>query len=170
MIKPVCPRECEGSGAGSSANKNHMNNKKTKIALRPDGIPALPEYADARIVELRRVTAEDLNPLLEEEAAVWRAALDWDFVARLRRRWPVAAAIALTTAGATGTQTRKTAMKALVSKFIKNESGATAIEYGLIAALIAVAAIVAMQNMGKNLQNTFNTASTKLDCAKTTSC
>ncbi len=39
---------------------------------------ALPEYPDARIVELRGVTAEDLNPLLEEEAAVWRTALHWD--------------------------------------------------------------------------------------------
>ena len=57
-----------------------------------------------------------------------------------------------------------------INKLIRDENGATAIEYGLIAALIAVAAIVAMQNMGKNLQNTFNTASDKLDCAKTTSC
>ena len=59
-------------------------------------------------------------------------------------------------------------------KFFKNlfrdDAGATAIEYGLIAALIAVAAIVAMQNMGKNLQNTFQTAASKLVCAKTTSC
>mgnify|MGYP001764825078 CR=1 FL=1 len=57
-----------------------------------------------------------------------------------------------------------------INKLIRDENGATAIEYGLIASLIAVAAIVAMQNMGKNLQNTFNTASDKLDCAKTTSC
>ena len=57
-----------------------------------------------------------------------------------------------------------------INKLIRDEAGATAIEYGLIAALIAVAAIVAMQNMGKNLQYTFNTVSTKLDCAKTTSC
>ncbi len=39
---------------------------------------ALPEWPETRVVELRRVTAEDLNPLLEEEAAVWRATLDWD--------------------------------------------------------------------------------------------
>ena len=39
---------------------------------------ALPECPDTQVVELRGVTAEDLNPLLEEEAAAWRAALDWD--------------------------------------------------------------------------------------------
>ena len=42
-------------------------------------------------------------------------------------------------------------------KIFKNEDGATAIEYGLIAALIAVAAITAMTSLGKNLGNTFNT-------------
>ncbi len=41
-------------------------------------------------------------------------------------------------------------------KLLKNEKGATAIEYGLIAALIAVAAIGAMQGIGKSLNNTFN--------------
>lgn len=41
-------------------------------------------------------------------------------------------------------------------KFLRNNKGATAIEYGLIAALIAVAAIAAMQTLGKNLTNTFN--------------
>jgi len=40
-------------------------------------------------------------------------------------------------------------------KFLKNNKGATAIEYGLIAALIAVAAISAMSALGKNLNNTF---------------
>ena len=50
----------------------------------------------------------------------------------------------------------------LISKLLKNEDGATAIEYGLIAALIAVAAIVAMGNLGSNLSNTFNTVSDKL--------
>ncbi len=45
----------------------------------------------------------------------------------------------------------------LVRKMFKNEKGATAIEYGLIAALIAVAAIVAMGQLGGNtLGNTFN--------------
>lgn len=41
-------------------------------------------------------------------------------------------------------------------KMMKNNKGATAIEYGLIAALIAVAAITAMTNLGGKLTNTFN--------------
>jgi pilus assembly protein Flp/PilA len=45
-------------------------------------------------------------------------------------------------------------MKNLVSRFIKDESGATAIEYGLIAALIAVAIIGALRLVGTNLGNT----------------
>lgn len=44
----------------------------------------------------------------------------------------------------------------LVRKMFKNEEGATAIEYGLIAALIAVAAIVAMGSLGNTLSDTFN--------------
>jgi len=51
-------------------------------------------------------------------------------------------------------------------KFFKNlindEQGATAIEYGLIAALIAVAAITAMQGLGNELNTTFSTVSTKM--------
>ena len=42
------------------------------------------------------------------------------------------------------------------NKIMKSEDGATAIEYGLIAALIAVAAIVAMGQLGDNLDATFN--------------
>ena len=41
-------------------------------------------------------------------------------------------------------------------KLLKNEKGATAIEYGLIAALISVAAIGAMQGIGNSLNNTYN--------------
>jgi pilus assembly protein Flp/PilA len=48
-------------------------------------------------------------------------------------------------------------MKNLVVKFIRDESGATAIEYGLIAAGIAVVIIAAVQLVGSNLQTTFNT-------------
>ena len=48
-------------------------------------------------------------------------------------------------------------------EFFKNESGATAIEYGLIAALIAVAAITAMQSLGGSLQTTFSGVATTLD-------
>ena len=47
-------------------------------------------------------------------------------------------------------------------KLIKNEKGATAIEYGLIAALIAVAAIGAMSNIGSKLGTTFNNVSGSL--------
>ena len=47
-------------------------------------------------------------------------------------------------------------------KLIKNEKGATAIEYGLIAALIAVAAIGAMQVIGNKLNSTFNNVSSSL--------
>jgi pilus assembly protein Flp/PilA len=51
------------------------------------------------------------------------------------------------------------------NKLIRDEAGATAIEYGLIAALIAVAAITAMSNLGTSLSTTFNAVSTKLDDA-----
>ena len=49
-----------------------------------------------------------------------------------------------------------------IRKFVKNNKGATAIEYGLIAALIAVAAIAAMQGLGNQLKTTFNTVSTTM--------
>ena len=49
-----------------------------------------------------------------------------------------------------------------VRKMFKNEEGATAIEYGLIAALIAVAAIVAMGSLGNTLGNTFNEVEEKM--------
>ena len=57
-------------------------------------------------------------------------------------------------------------MKKLINKFFKNEEGATAIEYGLIAALIAVAAIAAMQGMGSELGSTFNKTSTEMAAAR----
>ena len=47
-------------------------------------------------------------------------------------------------------------MLSFVSRFMANESGATAIEYGLIAAGIAVAIIVAVQTIGTNLNTTFS--------------
>jgi pilus assembly protein Flp/PilA len=47
-------------------------------------------------------------------------------------------------------------------KLIKNVKGATAIEYGLIAALIAVAAIAAMGSVGNELGSTFNNVASKL--------
>lgn len=47
-------------------------------------------------------------------------------------------------------------------KLLADESGATAIEYGLIAALIAVAAVSVMTTVGQHLSTTFNTVATKL--------
>ena len=47
-------------------------------------------------------------------------------------------------------------MKSIFVRFAKNESGATAIEYGLIAALIAVVIITALQAIGTGLQATLN--------------
>jgi len=58
-------------------------------------------------------------------------------------------------------------MKTLIARFMKDESGATAIEYGLIAALISVGIIVAVGNVGNALENTFTTISTDLDAAST---
>ena len=52
-----------------------------------------------------------------------------------------------------------------IKKLRRNEEGATAIEYGLIAALIAVAAITAMQSLGTNLNTTFGKVSTAMSGA-----
>ncbi|WP_420143121.1 Flp family type IVb pilin [Sphingobium sp.] len=49
-----------------------------------------------------------------------------------------------------------------IRKMLKNEKGATAIEYGLIAALIAVAAIGAMTTLGSKLNTTFQNVSGNL--------
>jgi pilus assembly protein Flp/PilA len=53
-------------------------------------------------------------------------------------------------------------MKNLVSRFVSDESGVTAIEYGLIAALIAVVIIVAITAVGTSLSKTFSTVSGSL--------
>ena len=53
----------------------------------------------------------------------------------------------------------------LISRFVRDESGATAIEYGLIAALIAVAIISAVTLVGTNLSTTFTSVSTGLSGA-----
>jgi pilus assembly protein Flp/PilA len=50
----------------------------------------------------------------------------------------------------------------ILRKMIRDEKGATAIEYGLIAALIAVAAITAMQGLGGQLNQTFTNVSTAM--------
>ena len=53
-------------------------------------------------------------------------------------------------------------MKTLILKFLKDESGATAIEYGLIAAGIAIAIITAVQGVGTALNGNFSSISTSL--------
>jgi pilus assembly protein Flp/PilA len=50
-----------------------------------------------------------------------------------------------------------------IRKILKDKKGATAIEYGLIAALIAVAAITAMQGLGNSLKGTFSNVSTAMN-------
>jgi pilus assembly protein Flp/PilA len=54
----------------------------------------------------------------------------------------------------------------MIGNFLKDENGATAIEYGLIAALVAVACIVALEAMGSSLSGMFTAVKGKLD-AKT---
>jgi pilus assembly protein Flp/PilA len=49
-----------------------------------------------------------------------------------------------------------------INKLLRDEAGATAIEYGLIAALIAVAAITAMNGLGNQLKSTFNSTSSAM--------
>jgi pilus assembly protein Flp/PilA len=53
-------------------------------------------------------------------------------------------------------------MKTLFSRFVKDESGATAIEYGLIAAGISVAIIAVVQGLGTKLNTTFTSVSSAL--------
>ena len=50
-----------------------------------------------------------------------------------------------------------------INKLLRSKAGATAIEYGLIAALIAVAAITAMQSLGNELSGTFSDVATELE-------
>lgn len=52
-----------------------------------------------------------------------------------------------------------------MNKLLRDEAGATAIEYGLIAALIAVAAIAAMQGLGGALKSTFSNTSSAMTTA-----
>ncbi|HTN16011.1 MAG TPA: Flp family type IVb pilin [Sphingomonadaceae bacterium] len=49
-----------------------------------------------------------------------------------------------------------------INKLLRDEAGATAIEYGLIAALIAVAAVTAMSSLGNQLSTTFHQVETKM--------
>ena len=54
----------------------------------------------------------------------------------------------------------------LINRILNDEAGATAIEYGLIAALIAVAAITAMGSLGNSLSNTFGYVSNQMTSAQ----
>lgn len=56
-------------------------------------------------------------------------------------------------------------MSKLVARFVKDESGATAIEYGLIAALIAVAIIAGAGALGTAINSKFTTIKTAVDSA-----
>lgn len=58
-------------------------------------------------------------------------------------------------------------MSKLISRFLNDESGATAIEYGLIAALISVAIIAGATTLGNTLSTTFNSISDKMNTAST---
>ena len=49
-----------------------------------------------------------------------------------------------------------------VTRFVRDESGATAIEYGLIAALVSVVIITALRFLGSNLKTTFNSVGSSL--------
>jgi pilus assembly protein Flp/PilA len=53
-------------------------------------------------------------------------------------------------------------MSAVFSRFVRDDSGATAIEYGLIAGLIAVVVVTAVSTLGTKLTNTFTNISNKL--------
>lgn len=57
-------------------------------------------------------------------------------------------------------------MVKLIRNYFTDESGATAIEYGLIAALVSVAAIVALTALGTELSNIFDTVKTTLQDAQ----
>ena len=55
----------------------------------------------------------------------------------------------------------------LIKRFLREESGATAIEYGLIAGLVAVAIITALTMLGGSLDNLFSDVATQVDGATT---
>ena len=54
----------------------------------------------------------------------------------------------------------------MFSRFVNDESGATAIEYGLIAAIVSVGIIVALQHVSSGLQSTFNSIGSQLTPAQ----
>jgi pilus assembly protein Flp/PilA len=58
-------------------------------------------------------------------------------------------------------------MRNLMARFLRDESGATAIEYGLLAALISVVIITAVTNIGNKLKDIFNYISTQINTVST---
>jgi pilus assembly protein Flp/PilA len=64
--------------------------------------------------------------------------------------------------GWTGCQSTEAHMRNLVSRFLRDKSGATAIEYGLIAAGIAVVILTAVGTVGTNLKGTFTTVAASI--------
>jgi pilus assembly protein Flp/PilA len=65
----------------------------------------------------------------------------------------------------TATVEQEQPMNTLVKRFVKDQSGATAIEYGLIAAGISVAIIAVVNSLGSQLKATFTTVSSQLATA-----
>ncbi len=53
-------------------------------------------------------------------------------------------------------------MKTIITRFVNDESGATAIEYGLIAAIVGIGIIVGLGNVKTGLNNLFNNVNTQL--------
>ena len=64
--------------------------------------------------------------------------------------------------GTEQTNRRMTTVKAILTRFIRDESGATALEYGLIAGLIATVMVTATKTLGGKLTNSFVNVSNKL--------
>ena len=58
-------------------------------------------------------------------------------------------------------------MRTFINKFVQDDSGATAVEYGLIAALVSVAAVTALASVGGSLDALFNEVSTGVENAAT---
>jgi pilus assembly protein Flp/PilA len=75
----------------------------------------------------------------------------------------VAMRIALQSSAYTGSgETPEDIPMSIFTRFLNDQSGATAIEYGLIAALVSVAAIAAMTTLGTKLTSTFEAVSNRL--------
>jgi len=55
----------------------------------------------------------------------------------------------------------------MIGKFLSDETGGTSIEYGLIAALVAITVIAALASIGTSLSSFFDAATTKINSAKT---